>query len=67
MAHKFQLLLEDGTLADPEIFATGIPSWRPGEVLIITPRRRFRILEVREAATDAFSGVWVVEPVEPPG
>jgi hypothetical protein len=61
MPFKFRLELPNGEPADPPTFATGVPSWRPGDTLVAGPNRRYRVLEVRESPDEEDPGLMVVE------
>ena len=45
---KFDLVLEDGTPADPPTFVAAVPSWKPGDTIPVRPGYALRVVEVRE-------------------
>ncbi len=49
MAFTYKLEQEDGTPADPPMFHTVVPTWRPGDTI---PLGRDRILRVTEVRAD---------------
>jgi hypothetical protein len=44
---KNQLVLEDGTPADPTV-TVAVPDWRPGHTIPLGAGRSLRVVEVRE-------------------
>ena len=56
---KYQLVLEDGTPADPPTFTAAVPNWKPGDTIPLGPGKSLRVVRVRPHAT--LSGVLVVE------
>jgi hypothetical protein len=62
MAFKFRMVDRDG--GDLGMFTTAAPDWRRGDVVLLSPQRRVKILDTREPKDEAqFAGEWVVEPV----
>jgi hypothetical protein len=51
----FKLELATGEAAEPPMFVTAVPGWRPGDQVLIRPGLAFSVVDVRE-------GVLVVEP-----
>jgi hypothetical protein len=47
----FRLKDQAGKTADPHIFNTAVPNWRPGDV-IPPPHRSLRVVEVRDDAAE---------------
>ncbi|MBA3383731.1 MAG: hypothetical protein H0T20_03650 [Actinobacteria bacterium] len=45
---KFNLVLEDGTPADPATLTAAVPSWKPGDTIQLQPGYALRVVEVRE-------------------
>jgi hypothetical protein len=43
-------------------FTTAAPDWRHGDVVLLSPQRRVKIVDTREADDDSMMGEWVVEP-----
>lgn len=56
---SYALQLEDEPLADPAMFTTAVPTWRPGDELVITPTQRYRVVAVDPHPS--LAGVLVVE------
>jgi hypothetical protein len=44
----FKLEHEDGTPADPPLFQTSVPTWRPGDAIPLGPGRSLRVIDTRE-------------------
>jgi len=59
----FRLEQEDGT-PDPPVFRTVVPTWRPGDTILLGRDKALRVLEIRPEASDE-NPVLVVEPVRP--
>ena len=60
-------MLEDNEPADPAMFVTAIPTWKPGDTFLAgSDLRRFRIVAVEPEVTGVADhhGVVTVEPVE---
>lgn len=65
MPFKFKLELADGTPAKPATFATGVPTWRVGDSVFISPGVTYRVTSVREDPDGREEwGLLVVEPVD---
>jgi hypothetical protein len=62
MAFTYELVLEDGTLADPRTFVSSEPNWREGDRVLIRPGFEFEIVAINESAGDA-NGTWTVAPL----
>ena len=45
---KYQLVLEDGTPADPPTFTAAVPNWKAGDTVPLGAARSLRMVEVRE-------------------
>ena len=58
----YELVLEDGTPADPAVRHRSAPTWHTGDTALIHPGFEYRIVGI-EAAPDDGYGVWIVEPV----
>jgi hypothetical protein len=58
MAFTFKLEHEDGTPADPPMFTSAVPDWRPGNTVELG-RKTLRVIEVRD---DSDGAVLIVEP-----
>ena len=52
---KYQLVLEDGTPADPRTFTAAVPNWKADDTIPLGSGRTLRVIEVRR-------GVLIVEP-----
>lgn len=62
---RFLLVHSDGEPADPGVFNTAIPSWKPGdEFLGGRALQKFRIVAVDEPPSDDFHGLFVFEPAD---
>jgi hypothetical protein len=61
MAFTYRLVLEDGTPADPPIFHTAVPNWRPGDVIPLRPGVNLRVIDLLPAKDLAENGALVVE------
>jgi hypothetical protein len=57
----FRLELEGGTPADPPMFETAVPTWRPGDTIPLG-RRELRVVGIRDDDADR-PPVLVVEDV----
>jgi hypothetical protein len=67
--YRFALILENGEPADPMVFPTIFPFWKPGDTFLAgTQLRCFRIVAIApihpEEAGGPWDCIWVVEPVE---
>jgi hypothetical protein len=58
MAFTFKLEHEDGTPADPPMFTSAVPDWRPGNTVELG-RKTLRVIDVRD---DSDGAVLIVEP-----
>jgi hypothetical protein len=63
MSFTYRLEQADGTPADPSTFRTVVPTWRPGDTILLGPERTLRVIEVR-TGRDLDDPVLVVEPCE---
>ena len=45
---KYQLVLEDGTPADPPTFTAAVPNWKAGDKIPLGPRGSLGVVEVRQ-------------------
>ena len=62
MPFRFKMVDRDG--GDLGTFTTAAPDWRRGDVVLLSPKRRVKILVTRDPQDEAqFAGEWVVEPV----
>jgi hypothetical protein len=61
MPFEFQMVAHDGS--DRGVFVTAAPDWGVGDVVMLSPQSRVRILETREATDETLTGEWVVEPL----
>jgi hypothetical protein len=63
---RFLLVHADGEPADPGMFLTAIPSWKPGDTFLAGSELvRFRILDVNtDEVPDGAHGVLIVEGAE---
>jgi hypothetical protein len=61
----YRLELVDGTPADPPMFHTVVPTWRPGDTILLGPGRTLRVIEIRAGDEDEES-VLVVKDAEIP-
>jgi hypothetical protein len=61
-AFTFKLEFADGTLANPPVLRTVVPTWAASDTIPIGRGASLRVVEVREAAEDE-EPVLVVEPV----
>lgn len=59
MAFTYELLLEDGTPADPPTFLSTVPTWHVGDTVLIRPGFEFEIVAVDERTENAH-GTWIV-------
>ena len=59
---KFELVGRNGEPVESGSFSSSIPTWRPGETLVMRPGLAYRVVEVR-AGNEAAHGVLVVERV----
>jgi hypothetical protein len=60
----FQLVLEDGTPADPPQFVTAVPNWAPGQAFLLHPGRVMRTLAIEAADEEEQPhATWTVERV----
>lgn len=48
---KYQLVLEDGTPADPPTFTAAVPNWKPGDTIPLGPEGSYRVVDVRPHPT----------------
>jgi hypothetical protein len=61
MAFKFKMVASDGSARGT--FTTAAPDWRVGDVVLLSPKARVKILETREPGDHSLTGEWVVEPL----
>ena len=61
MAFTYELVLEDGTPAEPPKFTTAVPNWEPGDTIPLGPGRRLRVVQTLPGSDPNESGVLVVE------
>jgi hypothetical protein len=50
----------DGSRADPERFESAVPNWKPGDVVYLSPTRRYRVVDTAPHPT--LHATLVVEP-----
>jgi hypothetical protein len=60
MAFLFRLETTEGTPAEPAMFATAVPNWRPGDTIPLG-RSMLRVVEIRDDDGEQ-PPVLVVEP-----
>ena len=64
---RYLLAVEDGEPADPAVFVTAVPDWRPGMTFFAASGQLFRILAVEPEMDEERSreqmGLFGVEPV----
>jgi hypothetical protein len=51
-------VLQDGSPADPSTIVAAVPSWKPGDAILLGPGKSYTVIDVRAHAT--LSGVLVV-------
>jgi hypothetical protein len=56
MLFTFRMELASGEPADPPTLETSVSNWRPGDSVFVSPRLRYRVVDVRP-------DVLVVEPI----
>jgi hypothetical protein len=63
MTFSFEMRLADGTPAEPPRFTSAVPNWNVGDVAMIRPGVKYRIVET-EYDQPAETTTWIVEPVQ---
>jgi hypothetical protein len=63
MGFIYQLVLEDGTPADPPMLETAVPNWRAGDTIPLGRDRILRVIEARPGREPDEHPVLVVEIV----
>ena len=68
MPYRFRLLLPDGGEPELDEFVTAASDWRPGDELMTTDQRGWRVVDVVPTEPGegraVFDGFLVVEPLE---
>ena len=58
---RYRLELPNGKPAGPPELSAATPMWRPGDPVFVSPKRRYRVIEVRPDA-EGGDPVLVVKP-----
>jgi len=62
MGFIFQLVLEDGTPADPPVLDTAVPNWSAGDTISLGRDQSLRVIDARPGREQDEEPVLVVEP-----